>query len=63
MVMCIVYIAMHYYIDVCVLLENIWDIDTENNNYKPEENGQCEKHLYCFGEKKVDLFNSLGSFQ
>lgn len=45
MVMCIVHIAMHYYIDVCILLENVWDIDTENSNYKPEENGQCEKHL------------------
>lgn len=45
MVMSIVHIAMHYYIDICILLENVWDINTENSNYKPEENGQCEKHL------------------
>lgn len=43
--MCVVHIAMHYYIDVCILLQNIWDTDTENHNYKPEENDQSEEHL------------------
>lgn len=38
MVACIVHIAVHYYFDVCTLLEIIWDIGTENNLYKPEEN-------------------------
>ena len=44
MVVCIAHIAMCTNIDVCTLLENVWDTDTENNNYKPKENGQCEKH-------------------
>ena len=32
MVVCTAHIAMHYYIDVCTFLENVWDADTENNN-------------------------------
>lgn len=39
---CIVRIAVHYYFDICTLLENIWDRGIENNYYKPEENEQCE---------------------
>lgn len=41
-VVCIVRIAVHYYFDICTLLENIWDRGIENNYYKPEENEQCE---------------------
>lgn len=42
MVVYIAHIAVHYYFDICTLLENIWDIGTENNYYKPEDNEQCE---------------------
>lgn len=41
MVVCVVHIVVHYYFDICTLLENA-NISTENNYYKPEENEQCK---------------------